>query len=476
MKESLKLSLSQKMQQRLSPLQMRFVRMLEMTAPEVEDEVRRELDDNPALEVADHTDMAEEEAFHESAEEMQMADYRDEDEMPSYRLEARNSSSNDVWYEPVAVAAGNTLGESLISQLAETDISESDMLIARYVIGNIDDNGYLTRTPAQILDDLAFNAGIEIDMSRLRSVLVRVRSLDPPGVCAYDLRDCLALQLRRMPSTSERNIALEIVDHYFDIFSLKHFDRLQASLGVDKEKMSDAINLIRTLNPKPGGSVGDSEADEKSRHIIPDFNVEVDGDSLTLTLPNNVPDLQIEQSFVSDGEYFADSMPRATRKETQAFISRKREEASDFIDILKLRQETLYRVMAAIVKLQHDFFMSEDESRLRPMILKDVARETGYDISVISRATAGKYVATPGGIYPLKFFFNESVGGDEEASSREILAVIKEIVGEEDKRHPLSDDSIMKLLAARGYEIARRTVAKYRERLGIPVARLRKGI
>lgn len=247
-------------------------------------------------------------------------------------------------------------------------------------------------------------------------------------------------------------------------------------LGVDREKLREAVDVIRSLNPKPGGQLGDSDADSKSRHIIPDFNVEVDGNVVTLTLVNNIPDLTIEKSFVSDGSQFVSGAATKARREAEAFITRKREDATEFIDLLRLRQETLYKVMAAIVRLQHDFFVSEDESRLHPMILKDVARETGYDLSVISRATAGKYVATPWGVYPLKFFFNEKVGADEESSSREILAAIKELIDSEDPAKPLSDDALMKELSDKGYEIARRTVAKYRERLGIPVARLRKGI
>lgn len=480
MKESLKLSLSQKLQQRLSPLQMRFVRMLEMTGPEVEEEVRRELDDNPALEIADHSDDVHgEDEYNESAEEMQMADYRDEDEIPAYRLEARNSSPDDSNFEPIAVADENSLGEWLVSQLSETDISDDELQVARYIIGNIDDNGYLTRTLRQILDDLAINAGIELTMEQLRSVADRIRALDPAGVCAYDLRDCLSLQLRRMtPSPAQKN-ALEIVDYYFDLFSLRHYDRLAASMNIDKEQLREAIDVIRSLNPKPGGIFGDSEADVRSRHIIPDFTIEVDGDIVTLTLVNNIPDLQIEQSFVSGEEELAVTSTASGRRDALTFISRKREDATDFIDLLKLRQQTLYNVMAAIVKLQHDFFVSEDETHLRPMILKDVARVTGYDLSVISRATAGKYVATPIGVYPLKFFFNERVGGDDEessTSSREILAVLRELIENEDSAHPLSDDALMKLLNERGYDIARRTVAKYRERLGLPVARLRKGI
>ncbi len=477
MKGSLRLSLSQKLQQRLSPLQMRFVRLLEMNGLEIEDEVRRELDDNPALEVADTPAIEGDDDFNESAEDLQLADYRDEDEIPSYRFEANNRSADDDFYEPVAVADEGSLGESLTRQLSETDIDARDLQIARYIIGNLDDNGYLTRTLTQILDDLAINAGIDVPMEHLREIVGRVRALDPPGVCAYDLRDCLVLQLRRMPRSDIRDLALEIVEHYFDIFSLRHFDRLASMLDVDRDRLREADELIRSLNPKPGGQIGDSAGDEKSRHIIPDFNVEVDGNVVTLSLVNNVPELTIESSFVSDGNSFISvAGSSGEHKAARAFINRKREDATEFIELLRIRQETLYKVMSAIVKLQHDFFISEDESRLRPMILKDVSNETGYDLSVISRATAGKYVATPGGIYPLKFFFNEKVGSDEDASSREILAAIRELIAREDSDHPLSDDALMKLLAERGYDIARRTVAKYRERLSIPVARLRKKI
>jgi len=476
MKESLKLSLTQKMQQRLSPLQMRFVRMLEMNGPEVEDEVRRELDDNPALEVADrvdgHDDVSE---FDESAEELQMADYRDEDDIPSYRLEARNHSVNDEYYEPVAVAEGNTLMDSLMSQLSETNISEMDKAVARYIIGNIDDNGYLTRTLSQLLDDLAFNVGLEISRDELRGIFNRIRDLDPAGVCALDLRDCLVLQLRRLPENKENRLSLEIVEHYFDIFSLCHYDRLMSMLNVSKEELQRAVDVIKSLDPKPGSHIGGSDAEDKSHHIIPDFNVSVEDNVVTLTLVNNIPDLTIEESFVSDGEKFVSSAG-VRNNDAMAFITKKREEAADFIELLRLRQETLYRVMAAIVKWQHDFFVSEDESKLRPMILKDIAKETGYDISVISRATAGKYVATSGGVYPLKFFFNERVNDSDDTSSREILSTIKELVDGEDHVHPLNDDALMKLLHDKGYDIARRTVAKYRERLNIPIARLRKKI
>lgn len=475
--ESLRQTQEQKLQQRLTPMQVQFVRMLEMTGPEVEDEVRRAVDENPALEVADpdtsRLDEDGENDFIETAEDMCLADYPNEDETPSYRLEARNYSPDDDYYEPTAVASDGNLIENLTEQLAEYDLSERQLAIADQIIGNLDDNGYLTRTELAIADDLAFKVGIDADVKEVRQVLEIVRSLDPAGVGAIDLRDCLLLQLRRRPTSVDTKTAIEIVAHYFDLFSKKHYDRLASALGISEENLRDAIDLICSLNPKPGGQVGDDIAEERARHIIPDFNVEVDGDSITLTLLNNIPDLQIEESFNREWRDLPATMRRGER-EAMAFIKQKHDEAAGFIKVLKMRQETLYRVMRAIVHLQHDFFLTDDESLLRPMILKDVAALTDYDLSVISRATAGKYVTTAHGIYPLKFFFNERPKEDEDTSSHEILAAIKEIIAGEEKKRPLSDEQITAALTSRGYDIARRTVAKYREKLGFPVARLRK--
>ena len=479
MKESLSQSLEQRLQLRLSPMQMRLVRMLEMTEPEIEEEVRREVDDNPALEVVDTPAAGEEpaEAYGESAEQMQLADYRDEDDIPPYRLEANNRSADDVRFEPVAVAAGESLMESLMSQLAETDLSQRQLAIARYIVGNIDDNGYMTRTLPQIDDDLAIDAGIEVDMAEIKDIFARIRSLDPAGVGAYDLRDCLSLQLRRMPDSEAVRTAREIVDNYFDVFSLRHFDRLASLLGVSRESLKEADEVIRSLDPKPASRFGESDADDRARHIVPDFYVEVDrNDRITVSMPGNLPELAIERSFDVDDEIsVADTGETSMRKrEALSFISSKRRDASDFIELLRLRRITLMKVMEAIARWQREFFLSEDESRLRPMVLKDIAGAIGMDISVVSRATAGKYVATQGGVYPLKFFFNERVSEDEDASSREILSALRVLIQEEAPSSPLSDDALTARLTEMGYNIARRTVAKYRERLGIPVARLRK--
>lgn len=480
MKETLSQSLNQRLQQRLSPMQMRLVRMLEMSEPEIEEEVRREIDDNPALEAVEHPASSEhdEQPYGESAEQMQLADYASEDDIPPYRLEASNRGFDGGYIEPVAVAAGESLMESLMSQLAQTDLDRRQLAIASYIVGNLDDNGYMTRTLPQIEDDLAIDAGIEVSMDELKEIFARIRSLDPAGVGAYDLRDCLSLQLRRLPDTPPVKVAREIVSDYFDIFSLRHFDRLASSLGVSRDELREADEVIRSLDPKPASLFGESDADERARHIIPDFYVDVDqNDRITVTMPNNIPELSIERSFdiAADNTVREADMSRS-RREALAFISRKRQEASDFIELLRMRRVTLMNVMEAIARIQREFFITEDEGHLRPMVLKDIAAVTGQDISVISRATAGKYVATQAGVYPLKFFFNERVGESDDVSSREIMAAIQRQIEAEDSASPLSDDALTARLTAEGYDIARRTVAKYRERLGIPVARLRKKI
>ena len=461
-------------------MQVEFGRMLELTGPEVEDEVRRVLDENPALEQRDNDDVQQNltedssETFNETAEDVQIADYRDEDDIPDYRLEARNHSADDKYFEPIAVDSTDTLIDMLEGQLMEFDLDDIQLAVAQYIIGNLDDNGYLTRSISAICDDLAFNAGLDIPLNDIKKVFDVVRSLDPAGVGAVDLRDCLLLQLQRKKSTNATKIAVEIIKDYFDLFSKKHYDRMKTSLGITAEELKEAMAIITSLNPKPGSLVSGGSND-RTRHIIPDFSVEADTDNgnITLTLLNRIPELQIEATFSEEACEIPTNASRSQR-EAATFIKQKRDEASNFIKILKMRQDTLYRVMSAIVKLQREFFMSDDESRIRPMILKDIAAITGHDLSVISRATAGKYVMTQRGIYPLKLFFNERPKDDEDTSSHEILAVLKEIISNENKNKPLSDEAITQILIEKGYDIARRTVAKYREKLGLPVARLRK--
>ena len=481
-KESLHLTQEQRLQQRLSPQQVQFVRLLGMNRTEMEDEVRHEVLDNPAIEIADSDDSSDGEV---PAEEMttdnnvtpDSADPEDEpeDDVPAYRLNISNRSADDKVYEPI-ITNESTLIDYLSEQISEHDLSEKQQTIADYIIGNIDDNGYLTRSVEAISDDIVFQMGIEVDEDEIQSVLQMIRDLDPAGIGAKDLRDCLLLQLERLPGSDDNLLAYKIIDCYFPEFSKKHYDRIITALKTDKEGFRRALEVILSLNPKPGSLYGGGD-NSKAQHIIPDFSVEVDGDNITLTLLNNIPELQIEESF--QAMYDDISVKRVrnrSEEEANRFVKDKYESAATFIKMLKQRQVTLFSIMRAILERQKQFFLTEDESLLRPMVLKDIASDTGYDLSVVSRATSGKYVMTQGGIYPLKFFFNEGIRHEsgEDVSSREIQSALKEIIEGEDKKEPYSDEVLCTLLNKRGYEIARRTIAKYRERMGFPVARLRK--
>ena len=481
-KESLHLTQEQRLQQRLSPQQVQFVRLLGMNRTEMEDEVRHEVLDNPAIEIADSDDSSNGEV---PAEEMttdnnvtpDSADPEDEpeDDVPAYRLNISNRSADDKVYEPI-ITNESTLIDYLSEQISEHDLSEKQQTIADYIIGNIDDNGYLTRSVEAISDDIVFQMGIEVDEDEIQSVLQMIRDLDPAGIGAKDLRDCLLLQLERLPGSDDNLLAYKIIDCYFPEFSKKHYDRIITALKTDKEGFRRALEVILSLNPKPGSLYGGGD-NSKAQHIIPDFSVEVDGDNITLTLLNNIPELQIEESFQTMYDDISVKRVRnRSEEEANRFVKDKYESAATFIKMLKQRQVTLFSIMRAILERQKQFFLTEDESLLRPMVLKDIASDTGYDLSVVSRATSGKYVMTQGGIYPLKFFFNEGIRHEsgEDVSSREIQSALKEIIEGEDKKKPYSDEVLCTLLNKRGYEIARRTIAKYRERMGFPVARLRK--
>lgn len=462
--------------QRLSPQQVQFVRMLEMNGPEIEDEVRRQLDENPALEAVEtypDTPAAENDPgdFNESAEQLQRADYRSDEDIPSYSGGYdRNASHDEI---PVA-ADGPTLLEYLRSQIGELDLDGATRQVAMYIAGNIDANGYLSRSLSEIADDIAFITGIDVPRSMLHAAFDAVRSLDPPGVGAIDLRDCLLLQLqRREPKTLTLRIATEIADKYFDLFTKLHFDKIQARLELqDDTELRAAIALLRSLDPKPGRSIESESAADRLRHISPDFAVDCDDNGrFTVTALNRLPELQIEESFD-----IATDAPAATpaQRDAMSFIRLRRDEASAFISMLRRRGETLMAVMRAIVKLQPEFFTTGREADIHPMILRDIAEQTGLELSVISRAIAGKYVATQSGTYPLRMFLNERPKEDTDTSSHAISDALRRLVADEDPRAPLSDQALTDALVAQGFDLARRTVAKYRERLGIPVARLRK--
>lgn len=470
MRESLELTQQQRLQQRLHPEQMLYGRLLEMSTPEIEDEVRRVVDENPALIEKQTAPEEQNDAFNESAEQLQRADYASDDDIPFYRSEQRGA-----YYEPgydmPAAAPGKTLAEALKEQLADYTLDDTNRAVAEYVIDNLDDNGYLTRSPAAMADDMSAQAGMEVSCEMFADALKLVRRMEPAGVGAVDLRDCMLLQLDRMKHTDDNALARRIVADYFDLFSKRHADRLLTALDVSSEQMSRAIDIITALDPKPGGHA-DSSGENSSRYIVPDFNVEMDADGrATVALTGRTPELAIEESFMPD-----ESQPAVTRREREAraFIRTRHDEAQSFIKMLNARARTLLDVMRAIVSRQRDFFMTADAGTIRPMILRDIAADTGLDLSVISRATAGKYVATPAGVYPVKMFFNERPNESSDASVHTISERIRTLIAHEDKTAPLSDEAICAVLDAEGYSIARRTVAKYREKIGLPVARLRR--
>ena len=475
--QELGLSQQQQMRLRLNPKQVRFGRVLEMSAPEFEDEVRRAIDENPALEEVQYPEAelrADDEGneFNESAEDLQRADFANDDDIPSYRLNSP-SDPNYEYREPTAIDESISADELLMAQLADFDLTDIQREIARYVIGNIDSNGYLTRSADEIADDIAMGAGVYVEPGQVCEVINLVRSLDPAGIAARDLRDCLLLQLqRRDPADEATARATEIVRDRFDLFSRKRFDKIKEAMQLSDEQFAHALRVITTLNPKPASSLETFDSDDRLRHIVPDYNVDVSDDGqVTVQLAGRVPELVIEQSFNISDEATA---PNRRDREAAAFIRARRDEAAEFIDMAQRRSATLMAVIEAIIRLQPEFFHSFDRADLRPMVLRNIQELTGLDLSVISRATASKYMMTPQGMFALKSLFSEGVGDDGATSSHAIEQAIRAIISAEDTANPLSDAEICQQLKNKGMDVARRTVAKYRERLGFPIARLRR--
>ncbi len=478
MSTRLDLSQQQQLRQKLNPRQVKFGRVLEMSVPEFEDEVKRMLDENPALEEVSQQDSPitnvddEGHKFNETAEQLQRADYSDPDDIPSYRLNISNHSADDAYYEPIATDESDAGVAILISQLAEFDIDELTREIAIYIIGNIDANGYLTRNVSEMSYDFAVNVGIEVSDEDVSNALSIVRSLDPAGIAAYNLRDCLLLQLERMPENRNVKNAIAIIRDRFEQFSKKHIDRIMSACNLSEEELRDALHIITSLNPKPGSILEPVNSSDRLRHITPDFNIDVSSDNeISVSLAGRIPELTIECTFMlNDNELKATHRDEATR----AFIRTRRDEANDFIELAKMRNNTLMSVMEAIIRLQPEYFKTFDTSRLKPMVLRDIRDLTGLDLSVISRATASKYAMTPYGMISLKSLFSESLHEDSDTSVHAVSETIRSIIDEENKHTPLSDAAICNELKRRGMDVARRTVTKYRERMGIPVARLRK--
>ncbi len=487
----LKQQLRQQLQQKLSPQQIQVIRLLELPAIELEEKVKHELEENPALEegkeMPDEFDQADGEIGensdsmtenNEGEDDLSLGDYLTEDDIPDYKLqEIRDKSTKK---EDIPFSVSESLNEFLLQQLGFRNLPDKEMKIAEYIIGNIDDDGYLRRDLGAIADDLMFQAGLDISEKDVENILKMIQDFEPTGVGARNLQECLCIQLQKKEQTPETPIAIQIIQHYFEDFSRKHYEKILRGLDISEETLKKAIREITLLNPKPGNAWGGTMETAMSQ-IIPDFIVDSNNGEITLSMNNRgIPDLRINKEYQDMFQDYTSNKANQTseRKNAIQFVKQKLDAAQWFIDAVKQRQETLMRTMEAIIQLQREFFLTGDEATLRPMILKDVAEKTGYDISTISRVSNSKYVQTNFGIYSLKYFFSESMQTDsgEEISTREVKKIMKEHIEAEDKRKPLTDEELASILKEKGYVIARRTVAKYREQLGIPVARLRKEI
>lgn len=471
--------LEQRIGTRLSQQQIRYVKMLELNTEELEEAVAHELADNPALEaVTDDekpplqlTDDGQE--FSETSEDLRRADYANAEEIPhsGFRIDRNRNAGN---YDFTPADNSESLYDVLNRQIDVRRLKPDVARMAHYIIGSLDSNGYLRRPLRDITDDLLFGEGIEVDPDVAQEALEAVRSLEPAGIGAFDLRDCLLLQIRALPPSQVSRDALRIIEDCFEEFAMNHLHKIISKLKITDHDARNAIDLIRSLNPKPGSALGSGHG-ELSQAIIPDFNIDNTDGKLTISLNNNVPELRIEESFSEAVRAMHAHAANKAAKKGKEFITSRYNDARDFIRLIRQRQQTLFSVMTAIAQIQHDYFLSEDSHDLKPMMIKDISALTGLDMSVISRATNNKYVSTPSGIFPLRYFFSDAIGAEgDEFTQREAMEEIKALVDAEDKRHPLSDEKIHKLLEQKGYPMSRRTVAKYRDRAGIPVTRLRK--
>ncbi|MDR1561483.1 MAG: RNA polymerase factor sigma-54 [Dysgonamonadaceae bacterium] len=466
--------LSQKQQQKLSPLQIQQIKLLELTGLELEERISQELEENPALEDAPEDEIEEITTDGEQTD-IELGDYSSEDDIPDYKLQQFYSSSRES-KEEIPYSEGKSFQEYLFSQFHLKKLTDRQFIIGDYLIGCIDDDGYIRNPLISVSDDLAIQYGEDVSVNEIQEVLEIVQEIDPAGIGAVNLQNCLLLQLRRRKETQVRQIAITMLEKCFSEFSKKQYDKIIRTLNIDEERLKDVIREITSLNPRPGNA-WESNMETKMAHITPDFFVENLNGELILSMPENIPNLRISNNYREIlNEYSRSSrLPESERRDALAFVNEKIEAARWFIDAVKQRHITLQTTMEAIICLQRDFFLSGEESDLRPMILKDVANLCKYNIATISRVSNSKYVQTPFGVYSLKFFFSKYVRTDEsEKSMREIQACLSKIVEEEDKSAPLTDDILLQKLRDEGYDIARRTVAKYREQLGIPAARMRK--
>ena len=478
---ALKQFLSQKQDQRLSPQQIQLMKLLQVPTMELDQRIKQEIEENPALEEGKEQNEEEFENQQEDndsdgdQEDFDISDYLDDDHA-DYKTKAKNQSKDED-ERAIPLSGEQTFRERLSKQLYMLSLSNLETVIAETIIGNLDESGYLSREIDAIVDDIVFSQGIEIEEGEVADVLTKIQSLDPAGIGARDLKECLLLQINRnLKGNISRFTAKKILENHFEEFTKKHYQKIIKKLDISEENLKDAINEILKLNPKPGGS--SREAARNIQQIIPDFRImEIDG-KLELTLNGrNAPELKVSGDYKVMLKNYSDGAKTSkSDKDALVFVKQKLDSAKWFIDAIKQRQNTLLLTMNSIMEYQYSFFLSGDETQLKPMILKDIADIVKMDISTISRVANSKHVQTSFGVYSLKYFFSESLSTEsgEEVSTREVKSILSDAVDSENKRKPLPDEKLMQLLRDKGYNIARRTVAKYREQLNIPVARLRK--
>jgi len=483
---------------KLSPVQIQVIRLLEVPSIELSQRINEELQENPALEEGrDEESLQTNDNFDEfddnympddgydegrqkdplQNEEFNYEQYVSDDETPSYMLHQQYSPADEDRRE-VPIIGGSSLIEELKSQIYLTKMTKPQRHIAKWVLGNIDDDGYLRRTTEQLVDDLMFQEQLPVTDDEMADIVRQIKEFDPPGIASYDLRECLLTQLsRKEPQTDAIRLAYRILDKYFEAFSKHWYDKIKQRMGCTDEEFQAAVQEIVHLNQKPANAFTGSVYETQRETVIPDFTIENRDDELYVVLnTGDIPELHVSRDY-SDmlAEYNRQPKTKETREATQ-FIRAKLDAAKWFIDAIRQRNETLLKTMTAILKAQYEFFLDGEETSLKPMVLQDIADQTGYDVSTISRVSNSKYVQTQFGIYPLKYFFSESMTNSEgdEISTREIKKILQELVDKEDKHNPCTDEQMVYVLAQHGYPIARRTVAKYRDQLGIPVARMRK--
>ena len=483
----LKQYLQYKLSQKLSPQQIQLMKLIQLPTQAFEQRLKQELEENPALERGKekeedgfddiYSDQDYEENEKINADDINIDDYLSDDEIPSYRLQANNHSADDE-SKTIPYASGTSFTQLLTDQLNTFRLENQDYEIAKFLIGSIDDSGYIRRSLLDLTDDLAFTQNIFTDVETLEKVLKVVQQLDPPGVGARNLQECLLIQLQRKEQTPDTERAANMIENAFEQFTKKHYQKLLKKFDISEIELKDAILEIERLNPKPGSSFSNNL--RSTEHVVPDFTIKIIDGELELVLNGrNAPELHISKSYneMLLG-YKASKEKSRAQKEAVLFIKQKLDAAKWFIDAIRQRQQTLLLTMSAIMHYQKAYFLSGDEEQLRPMILKDIADEVEMDVSTISRVANSKYVDTPYGTKLIKEFFSESMTNDqgEEVSTREIKSILKTVIVEEDKKKPWTDEKLAKILKEKGYPIARRTVAKYREQLDFPVARLRKQI